>query len=340
VIDPAGRARPRAWLAAALLEAPRWPPRSARSIALALACVLVAASPALLPGSEGFEPTHAVLLLMLAVVGMRMHLGAGLATAFVAESALAAERVAWAAGAGSAEDAAMAIVWIALGPIVVAASYGLSEAPRRRVRAAADAALGSILQALAVKDGTVDDHSGDVAELAVAAGRRLGLRGAALAELQVAGALHDLGKLAVPQDILDKPGPLSAEEWEIVRRHPAAGEQIVGGIPALAHLAPLLRAMHEHWDGGGYPDGMRGHEIPLAARIVMACDAYEAIVSDRPYDPARPPEAAIAELRAGAGTQFDPRVVAAFLQVLRERGIGPGSPAAAAMAARPPQGTP
>ena len=120
-----------------------------------------------------------------------------------------------------------------------------------------------------------------------------------------------------------------------MRRHPAAGEQIVRGIPALTHLAPLLRAMHEHWDGGGYPDGLSGEQIPLPARIVMACDAYEAIISERPYDPSRPPEAAVAELREGAGTQFDPRVVAAFLQVLRERGIAPGSSAAAAMAARP-----
>jgi HD-GYP domain-containing protein (c-di-GMP phosphodiesterase class II) len=335
VLDLAGRGGRRGRLVEALVGAPRWPARSARSIALALACVAVGASPTLLPGSEGFEPTHAVLLVMLAVVGLRMPLAMGIGTAFVAEAALAAERVAWAAGEGSAEDAVMAIVWIALGPIVVAAAYGLSEAPRRRVRASADAALGSILQALAVKDGAVDDHSGDVAELAVAVGRRVGLRGPALTELQVAGALHDLGKLAVPQEILDKPGPLSAEEWEIVRGHPAAGEQIVRGIPALAHLAPLLRAMHEHWDGGGYPDGLRGEQIPLPARIVMACDAYEAIVSERPYDPSRPPEAAVAELREGAGTQFDPRVVAAFLQVLRERGVPPGPSTAAAMAARP-----
>jgi HD-GYP domain-containing protein (c-di-GMP phosphodiesterase class II) len=340
VIDLAGRGGRRGRLVEALVGAPRWPARSARSIALALACVAVGASPTLLPGSEGFEPTHAVLLVMLAVVGLRMPLAMGIGTAFVAEAALAGERVAWAAGEGSAEDAVMAIVWIALGPIVVAGSYGLSEAPRRRVRASADAALGSILQALAVKDGAVDDHSGDVAELAVAVGRRLGMRGSALAELQVAGALHDLGKLAVPQDILDKPGPLSPEEWEIVRRHPAAGEQIVGGIPALAHLAPLLRAMHEHWDGGGYPDGLLGEQIPLPARIVMACDAYQAIVSERPYDPSRPPEAAVAELREGAGTQFDPRVVAAFLQVLRERGVPGGSSAAAAMAARPRRAAP
>ena len=225
----------------------------------------------------------------------------------------------------------MAIVWTVLGPVIVACSFGLSEAPRRRVQASADAAVGSILQALAAKDHAVGGHSGDVAELAVAVGRRLGMSSAQSAELRVAAALHDLGKIAVPQEILDKPGPLSPDEWEIVRGHPAAGEEIVRGIPALAHVAPLLRAMHEHWDGGGYPDGLRGEQIPLAARIVMACDAYEAIVSDRPYDPSRPPAAAVAELREGAGAQFDPRVVAAFLEVLRERGIAEPSGAAAMM---------
>ncbi len=319
----------------ALVAAPRWPARSARSIALALACVVVGASPALLPGSEGFEPVHAVLLVMLAVVGVRMPLRMGLATAVVAEATLAAERISWAAGEGSNEDAAMAIVWTALGPLVVAAAYGLSEAPRLRLSASADAAVGSILQALAVKDHEVGGHSGDVAEFAVEVGRRMGMPERELGELRVAGALHDLGKLAVPQEILDKPGPLSAGEWAIVRDHPAAGEDIVRGIPSLAHLAPLLRAMHEHWDGGGYPDGLQGEQIPLPARIVGACDAYEAIVSDRPYDPARSPAAAMEELREGAGTQFDPRVVAAFLKVLRESGATAGAPAAAALAPRP-----
>jgi HD-GYP domain-containing protein (c-di-GMP phosphodiesterase class II) len=305
---------------AAVISAPRWRAWSLPSIALAAACVLVGASPALLPGNEGFEPTHAVLLVMLAFVGVRMPLPMGIGTAVIAEAVLAVERIQWAAGEGTNEDAVMAIVWTALGPLVVAGAYALAEAPRRRARATTDAAVGSILQAIAAKDGSVGGHSGEVADLAVAVGRRLGLTGSALTELQVAGALHDLGKLAVPQEILDKPGPLTPAEWEIVRRHPAAGEEIVRAIPPLAHLGPLLRAMHEHWDGGGYPDGLQGEEIPLPARIVMACDAYEAITSERPYDHARPPGAAAEELRLGAGSQFDPAVVTAFLQILRERG--------------------
>ena len=321
---------------AALVTAPRWRTRSPPAIALAAACVLVGASPALLPGNGGFEPTHAVLLVMLAVVGVRMPLPMGLATAVVAEAVLAAERIDWAAGAGTNQDAVMAAVWTLLGPLVVAATYGLAEAPRRLERASTDAAVGSILQAIAAKDGSVGGHSGEVADLAVAVGRRLGLTGTALTELQVAGALHDLGKLAVPQEILDKPGPLTAEEWEVVRRHPAAGEEIVRAIPPLAHLGPLLRAMHERWDGGGYPDGLQGERIPLPSRIVMACDAYGAITSERPYDHARPPGAAAEELRLGAGSQFDPAVVTAFLQILRER----GGPAVAPHAVAPPPAAP
>ena len=324
-IDIAEHAGVRERLMSALVAAPRWPARSARAIALALGCIAVAAAPLAGPGREGFEPAHAILLVLLAIVGLRLPLPAGVATAIVAEGVLAAQRLAWAAGEGTNEDAVMAIVWTALGPIAVLAAYEISEGPRRRVRAEADAAVGSVLQALAAKDHAIGGHSGDVADLAVAVGRRLGMSGAELAELQVAGALHDLGKLAIPQEILDKPGPLSPSEWEIVRRHPAAGAEIVRAIPALAHLAPLLRTMHEHWDGGGYPDGLRGDEIPLPARVVMACDAFEAIVSERPYDPRRSAEEAAEELREGAGSQFDPRVVAAFMQVLRERGVSPPS---------------
>jgi HD-GYP domain-containing protein (c-di-GMP phosphodiesterase class II) len=336
--DPGGRPRRGGLherLYAILVAAPRWPARSPRAIALALACVAVGASPAILPGDEGYEPVHAVLLVMLGLVGLRLPLALGLATAVAAEAVLALERISWAAGAGENEGAVMALVWTALGPLVVAASYGLSEAPRRRMQASSDAAVGSVLRLLAAKDHSVGGHSGDVAHLAVEVGRRLGMSEPELAELEVAAALHDLGKIAVPQEILDKPGPLSADEWEIVRRHPVEAEEIVRGIPSLAHLAPLLRAMHERWDGGGYPDGLSGEQIPLPARIVAACDAYEAIVGERPYDPSRSPRAAAEELREGAGTQFDPRVVAVFLQVLRERGA-PGAPStAAAMAPRP-----
>ena len=289
-----------------MLTAPRWPARSAKSIALALACVLVGASPAFLPGSQGFEPTHVVLLVMLAIVGLRMPLPMGLATAAAAELALALERISWAAGEGTNEDAVMAIVWTALGPLVVAACYALAEAPRRLLRATADAAVGSILQALAAKDHAVGGHSGDVADLAVAVGRRLGMAGTELAELQVAGALHDLGKLAVPQEILDKPGPLSPDEWEVIRRHPAAGEEIVPGSRRSPTWGRCCARCTSTGTAAATRTGSEGEQIPLPARIVMACDAYEAITSDRPYDASgrpRPRRTSCARARGRSSTR-------------------------------------
>ena len=128
-----------------------------------------------------------------------------------------------------------------------------------------------------------------------------------------AAALHDIGKAAVPDAILEKPGPLDEEEWAFMRQHTVIGERILAAAPALARTAELVRSSHEHFDGSGYPDGLEGHEIPLGARIIAVCDAYDAMTAPRPYRPTpMSPEGAIAELRRAAGTQFDPVVVAAF----------------------------
>jgi two-component system, cell cycle response regulator len=139
-----------------------------------------------------------------------------------------------------------------------------------------------------------------------------------LPPLRSAGALHDIGKLAIPEAILSKPGPLTEDEWAFVRRHTVIGERILRSAPALAGVAPIVRAAHEHFGGGGYPDGIAGEQIPLASRIVAVCDAYQAMVSPRPYRSAMSSEGALAELHACAGTQFDPMVVAAFAAALRE----------------------
>jgi len=120
----------------------------------------------------------------------------------------------------------------------------------------------------------------------------------------------------VPSEILLKPSPLTEEEWVVMRRHAAVGGDLVGRIDAFAHLAPAVRASHERWDGGGYPDGLAGEEIPLAARIIATCDTYDAIVTERPYRAARTPAQACAELRRVAGTQLDERAVAALLAEL------------------------
>jgi HD-GYP domain-containing protein (c-di-GMP phosphodiesterase class II) len=152
--------------------------------------------------------------------------------------------------------------------------------------------------------------------MALQIGRRLGLDATALADLEYVALLHDIGKIGVPDAVLHKPGPLSLEEWMEMRRHPEVGERIVNSMPALSHLAPVIRAEHEHWDGGGYPDGLTEGRIPLAAQIVLVCDALHAMTSDRPYRAAQPVGAAIAEIERNAGTQFSPDVVAAALAVL------------------------
>ena len=134
--------------------------------------------------------------------------------------------------------------------------------------------------------------------------------------LRYAAMLHDIGKVAVPSEILTKPGALSEQEWATMRGHAAAGGDLVGRIDAFAHLAPAVRASHERWDGAGYPDGLAGEQIPLAARIIAACDTFDAIVTDRPYRAARSHREAVEELRRVAGSQLDARIVEALIGVL------------------------
>jgi HD-GYP domain-containing protein (c-di-GMP phosphodiesterase class II) len=138
----------------------------------------------------------------------------------------------------------------------------------------------------------------------------------ALRTLRYGAAFHDIGKLAVPEEILNKPGPLTDEEREIVQRHTVIGEQILAPIEFLADVLPLVRGAHERWDGAGYPDGLAGEEIPLGARIVFACDTYEAMTAPRPYRAALPEAEARTELRRVADAQLDPRVVEALLSVI------------------------
>jgi HD-GYP domain-containing protein (c-di-GMP phosphodiesterase class II) len=138
----------------------------------------------------------------------------------------------------------------------------------------------------------------------------------ALRDLRYGAVLHDIGKIAVPQAILAKPGPLDPAERAIMERHPLVGEQILAPVEFLAGVAALIRHEHERWDGAGYPDGLAGDDIPLGARIIFACDAYHAMLSERPYRDALPDDQARGELSANAGSQFDPLVVNALLAVL------------------------
>jgi diguanylate cyclase (GGDEF)-like protein len=178
------------------------------------------------------------------------------------------------------------------------------------------AALATALEA---KDSYAADHAHSIAEMAVAVGRELGLDESALRDLRYAAIFHDIGKIAIPDAVLNKPEALTATELDAVRRHPVVGEQILAPVPFLAAVREMVRHDHERWDGGGYPDGLQGEEIPLGARIVLVVDAYHAMTSDRPYRRALGEADARQELRAGAGAQFDPRVVEALLTVLEQR---------------------
>jgi two-component system cell cycle response regulator len=180
---------------------------------------------------------------------------------------------------------------------------------------------GVLLRAQSERDRALGQHAADVAELAQPVARRLGLADDELRRVQQVAELHDVGKFAIPDAILDKPGPLTSDEWELVRRHPVVGQRIVAAAPALADIADLVRATHERFDGGGYPDGLAGEDIPLVARIVAVCDAFDAMTSTRPYRPALSVDEALAELRRCAGTQFDPAVVSAFLAERAERSV-------------------
>jgi hypothetical protein len=194
------------------------------------------------------------------------------------------------------------------------------EAERRQrqvrtlaVRAGTTAAL---LTALGVRDGYRVDDATAVAALAIRVAERLHLDEHAIGELEQLALLHDIGKIAVPEAILNRPGPLAPPELEIVHTHPVIGESMALTSEPLADLAPLLRATHERWDGGGYPDGLRGEDIPLASRITFVCSAFHAMSSDRPYRPALAPEAALEQIDAGAGSQFCPVSAAALLAEL------------------------
>jgi diguanylate cyclase (GGDEF)-like protein len=178
------------------------------------------------------------------------------------------------------------------------------------------AAVQALAAAIEERDDHTHQHSQDVVHLARGVAMLLGLPADWAERIAHAALLHDVGKLAVPHEILHKRGPLTREEWEVMAEHPVAGERILLRIPDLAAIAPVVRHEHEHWDGSGYPDGLSGRLIPIGSRIILACDAYQAMIVDRPYRAALSPGEAAAELRSGAGVQFDPDVIEALLDLL------------------------
>ncbi len=177
------------------------------------------------------------------------------------------------------------------------------------------AALALAVATLQVRDRNTADHSEDVLSLCEAVGRRLDFDDVALSQVVAGGQLHDVGKVAIPSSILDKPGALTDAEWAVIREHTVIGEQILRSVPEMAEVATIVRHSHEHFDGSGYPDGLSGEQIPLASRVILCADAFHAMRCDRPYRRGRPAHEAIAEIKRCAGAQFDPAIVEAFVAV-------------------------
>jgi HD-GYP domain-containing protein (c-di-GMP phosphodiesterase class II) len=174
----------------------------------------------------------------------------------------------------------------------------------------------ALLSAIELHDPYTAEHSRKTLRLADAVAQRLGLDHDLRGQVRLVAILHDVGKLGLPDRVLNKPAPLSPAERQVVLEHPAAGARVVSQVEELAHLAPAIRAGHERWDGGGYPDGLSGTDIPIASRITFVCDAYDAMTSERPYRRARSPEEAREELLRCRGTQFCALCVDALLEVL------------------------
>ncbi len=204
----------------------------------------------------------------------------------------------------------------ALGRKALREENQLAERRRMQLEESYLSTIEALAAALDAKDRHTEAHSRETAAFARAVGERLGLDEEALRFLEYGALLHDIGKIGIPGYILNKPGPLDDDEAAIMREHPVIGERIVASVPFLGRIRPFVRAEHERWDGAGYPDGLSGRQIPIEARIIHACDAFQAMSSDRPYRRARPRDWILKEIHAQSGRQFDPSVAEALLQAI------------------------
>ena len=184
--------------------------------------------------------------------------------------------------------------------------------------------IAALAEALVERDRYTGEHSESVVDLVERVARGLALGPREIDQIKAAALLHDIGKVAIPDDVLNKPGPLDEDEWKVMREHPVIGERILRAIPGMGSIARIVRHEHERFGGGGYPDGIAGEQIPIGARIILACDAYHAMTSDRPYRKGMSHADAIAELVAHAGTQFDPRVTEMLIGALYGQRQGGG----------------
>jgi HD-GYP domain-containing protein (c-di-GMP phosphodiesterase class II) len=187
-----------------------------------------------------------------------------------------------------------------------------------RLEIAHASGVDALTAAIDLRDKYTWRHSQSVMKLAEEMGRRFELDEATLAEVSLAARLHDIGKIGVPDSILLKEGSLEPEEWDVIKCCPTWGAGMVERVPGLSNVAAIVRCVHEQWNGGGYPMGLKGEEIPLASRIILVCAAYDAMIQDRPYRKAFEPWTAVRKLRSAAGHQFDPAAVDMLTAVLRE----------------------
>jgi HD-GYP domain-containing protein (c-di-GMP phosphodiesterase class II) len=175
--------------------------------------------------------------------------------------------------------------------------------------------VAALANALEAKDDYTASHARWITDMSMLVGHELGFDREAMKRLELGALFHDIGKIGIPSEILQKPGPLTDAEFEIVKEHPELGEKILAPIERLEDVRPIVRSCHERWDGLGYPDGKSGTDIPIESRVVLVCDAFHAMVTDRPYRGALPHEEAVRRLKEASGTQFDPTAVAAFVRL-------------------------
>jgi HD-GYP domain-containing protein (c-di-GMP phosphodiesterase class II) len=190
-------------------------------------------------------------------------------------------------------------------------------------RTAYDATIEGWARALDLRDHETEGHGRRVADLSWRLGQRLGLAGTELEALRHGALLHDVGKIGVRDAVLRRRGPLDEEKWTEMRRHPVQGHELLADVERLREAAVVVRSHHERWDGGGYPDGLTGTDIPRLARVFAVVDVYDALMSDRPYRPAWREARVLDHLRREAGHQFDPEVVTAFLDMLQHTDPAP-----------------